>query len=108
MYFKRIDRETDNPDPYARRDSQSLPLTIEVIKKIIENRMQMLHYEYQMVTSRYLEEGVLKGINMLEVQEQLEYRVRLEELLKEKKMSIKKDLTNPVQSLIQESSQMTD
>lgn len=85
-FLSGLDRQEEDPNPYARRDGETTALSQPIIQRYVANRIQMLNYERSIIAARYLEESIRKGIKMLSIDLQGPLYEKLQDLVQMKSM----------------------
>ena len=87
-FFAALNRQEEDVNPFARRDGQDIPLPPQIIQRYIQNRIQMLKYEFSMVAARYIEMTIQQGLQLLPQPQQPDLLQQLQETMKLKRMEI--------------------
>lgn len=93
-YFRTLEREVENPDPYYRRDGKEQSLPQETIVREVTARIQMLKFERSTVGSRYLQEVIQSGLKMIDDTIIHTLTLELDQVLKEKRLLQTREKSN--------------
>lgn len=85
-FCRTLDRQAEDPNPYARRDGQKTDLPQETIVRLVKNRIQMLKFERSTIGSRYLYQSIQEGMKMITSEMETNLNLELQQVMKEKRL----------------------